>query len=641
MKKELVLISLLICVSADFLIAQMIIPKFGPAEKQELFSSDEEESMPLPFNDGTSIYFYRTYIEGTGNKTTVTGQDIWYSTKGKKGWEKPYRLFREGDLEGQNSIIGTTSNGERIYFFNTTYTSDTSYRKLVFIDKEGKNKWSEPTEIKIPGLEYGEKYYSFYINPTEEVILVSMSPSEKTLDEDLYVSLKNEKGEWGKLISLGSTVNSKRFEVSPYISNDLKTLYFSSNGHGGFGASDIFVSRRLDDTWQNWSKPLNLGEPINSNGYDAFFTMGNNREVYFTSSRNSAHSNIYKATATGEFIFANADSINGSFVFKGLPAENIRLIIEDSEGNFVDEIITDVYGRFKFKKLEEEENYLIKLDVEEDELYLGSKIYFVDATGIKTKRFIYTESKRFVKDKKLKKENNITGVFNFNDSPAGKYALVVTDDSGFILDTILTNSKGEFGKKFSKYDYGISLSPLNMTSEDYESVELYLTDKNGNKVQELKPGKVHRLEDELLIKQVKKVEDVTSVKSDTPLMKGGGMGVEVWKGMSPEDRAIYFDFRALKASDKELKKLLPLIELLKVDKELEVQLTGHTDNVGEEKVNLKVGMNRANSVKRFLVRKGIGASRIKVNSMGERYPTGDNSSEIEKAKNRRVEILIQ
>jgi outer membrane protein OmpA-like peptidoglycan-associated protein len=72
---------------------------------------------------------------------------------------------------------------------------------------------------------------------------------------------------------LGKQINTTGTELSPFLAADGKTLYFSSNGHPGYGRSDVFMSRRLDDSWTQWSTPINLGEPINSSGTDAYYSV--------------------------------------------------------------------------------------------------------------------------------------------------------------------------------------------------------------------------------------------------------------------------------------------------------------------------------------------------------------------------------
>jgi outer membrane protein OmpA-like peptidoglycan-associated protein len=87
-------------------------------------------------------------------------------------------------------------------------------------------------------------------------------------ERDLYVSFK-KKDRWTKPKNLGQVVNSVSNDYSPCLAPDNVTLYYSSSGKPGYGKSDIFMTRRLDDTWLNWSEPKNLGPDINSPLHDS------------------------------------------------------------------------------------------------------------------------------------------------------------------------------------------------------------------------------------------------------------------------------------------------------------------------------------------------------------------------------------
>mgnify|MGYP006214647283 CR=1 FL=1 len=107
--------------------------------------------------------------------------------------------------------------------------------------------------------------------------------------KDVYVSTVKEDGTWSKPKNLGSTVNTFEEEANPFLAADGKTLYFASRGHQGYGAYDLFVTKRLDDSWTNWSQPENLGNVINSPGYELSIFLsakgdkayiGKDRDIY-------------------------------------------------------------------------------------------------------------------------------------------------------------------------------------------------------------------------------------------------------------------------------------------------------------------------------------------------------------------------
>ena len=93
-------------------------------------------------------------------------------------------------------------------------------------------------------------------------MLVFSADSYSTVGvEDLYVSVL-QAGKWSEPKNLGRKINSTAQELSPSLSGDGKYLYFSSNGRRGYGSFDVFFSERLDDSWTNWSDPVNMGANV-------------------------------------------------------------------------------------------------------------------------------------------------------------------------------------------------------------------------------------------------------------------------------------------------------------------------------------------------------------------------------------------
>jgi outer membrane protein OmpA-like peptidoglycan-associated protein len=111
-------------------------------------------------------------------------------------------------------------------------------------------------------------------------------------EEDIYYSLKDKaSGNWSTPKTVGNTINTKGFEISPFLSVTGDTLFFSSNGHGGFGDADIFYSVK-QGSWDNWAAPVNLGYKVNSAKFDAYFSYSAN-DVFWSSNRDSKYADIY------------------------------------------------------------------------------------------------------------------------------------------------------------------------------------------------------------------------------------------------------------------------------------------------------------------------------------------------------------
>src|SRR5690606_25339751 len=87
---------------------------------------------------------------------------------------------------------------------------------------------------------------------------------------DIYVSELSANGQWGRPSNLGSPVNTRKDEISPFLGTDGVTLYFASNGHPALGDHDLFETTISDG---RWTVPRNLGYPVNTSGFEGFITL--------------------------------------------------------------------------------------------------------------------------------------------------------------------------------------------------------------------------------------------------------------------------------------------------------------------------------------------------------------------------------
>lgn len=253
-------------------------------------NSQYEELLPLLSPDGKTLFFGRAANpENVGGK--FAGTDIWISQADETtlDWSKAQNE-KAFNTKGTNAVVGIGEKGDVVYLLNTT---GTKRAQGIYTSSKRNNAWSEPKLIEIPGLDT-EDFLGAYVSPDLKVIIFSMNGSESRGNEDLYISLKNAKGEWSKPRNLGSTINTSGFEMAPFLSADKRRLYFSSNGHPGYGNSDIFYSDRLYESWDIWSAPKNLGVKINSPAFESFFSMYYDSVAFFSSSKNRDFSDLYR-----------------------------------------------------------------------------------------------------------------------------------------------------------------------------------------------------------------------------------------------------------------------------------------------------------------------------------------------------------
>lgn len=269
------------------------VPEFAqPVKLNDSINSKAEEINPLISHDGLQLYFSRAlYDQNKGGK--YAGMDIWHAVRSSKyTWSNASNVLGKLNNRKNNAVLGIKQDGEIIYLLNS-YDN----KEGIAFSKTGASGWTNPESIKIDGLT-SEGFIGYYVHPSYEVLLVSMR-SEGSSNEDLYVCLKDSTKKWGKPINLGPTINTDGFEISPFLSSDMRVLFFASNGHGGYGDSDIYMSERLYNNWTNWSKPQNLGSTINSEMFDAYLSIAHDSTVIFSSNRGGGFSDLYQTSIIG------------------------------------------------------------------------------------------------------------------------------------------------------------------------------------------------------------------------------------------------------------------------------------------------------------------------------------------------------
>jgi outer membrane protein OmpA-like peptidoglycan-associated protein/uncharacterized protein YneR len=274
-------------------------------------NTEAEESMPIFDKESSTLFFVRSSDENSiGGKND---QDVWKSEKEEDFSYSKGASVKELNNKYNNSIVGINKEGNRVYLLNS-YEGKKDLKKGISVSVYKGKKWDKPKEIKIPNLDIEGGFYGFHINSAEDAIIISYFGSNSKGKEDLYVSIKDASGKWSEPLSMGENINSTGFEISPYLSPNDDTLFFSSDGFSGSGDADIFYSVRTGESWSDWSKPINIGSKINSPKFDAYFTFSGNN-FYWSSNRDNKLADIYYTTIIPP-LFADITSTDVTF-FKG------------------------------------------------------------------------------------------------------------------------------------------------------------------------------------------------------------------------------------------------------------------------------------------------------------------------------------
>ncbi len=244
-------------------------------------NSAAQELAPIISPDGKTLYFTRE--DFAGNTGSPKNQDVWFSQLGNNNqWGKAQNIGPPINNIGNNAIASISNVGKTLYLINK-YRSDGTMTFGISQSFATKNGWSFPKDIIVTDFYNNEDGTELAVSPQGNVMVFSLQRRDTEGDKDLYVSFQQKDDSWSEPRRMGNVINTADYEGSPFIALDNKSLYFSSRGISGYGKSDIFLSKRLDDTWLNWSEPENLGPAINSKSWDAYFSISATGDyAYFT-----------------------------------------------------------------------------------------------------------------------------------------------------------------------------------------------------------------------------------------------------------------------------------------------------------------------------------------------------------------------
>lgn len=252
-----------------------LLAQQGPENLGEAVNSEFAELHPVISPDGKMLYFTRSgHPQNTVPKKG--SQDVWFSENQGGYWTLARRMPAPVNREEYNTLYSITPDGNTILTNWVDHDGgDVTIRGFAVIKKTG-GGWGQPQKLAIPGLENLSRgrFETAFLANDGKTLLMAFSTKKGSDEDDLYVSAQDKKGVWSKPVNLGRDVNTDKFtETTPFLASDGVTLYFSSNRDGGLGSNDIYVTRRLDNTYTKWTRPINVGPPVNTPEYDAYYSV--------------------------------------------------------------------------------------------------------------------------------------------------------------------------------------------------------------------------------------------------------------------------------------------------------------------------------------------------------------------------------
>ncbi len=236
-------------------------------------NTEGSEYVPVLSSDGKIMYFV-----GSGRADNYAGEDVFYTERLEDGsWSAPkMEEFFSGPIN--EAVVSMSADGNNLVLF---------IGGKPHISTRMETSWSEPAPILL------QKDFAWIgmasITRNGEALIFE-AKSTQLSDVDIYIAQRKKNGIWDMPFELGSPVNTSSDDRTPFLHSDFKTLYFSSNGHKGYGSFDVFKTTRLDDSWKNWSTPENLGAGVNTAKDEYGFCIPPSGNVAYLATRTSGFS---------------------------------------------------------------------------------------------------------------------------------------------------------------------------------------------------------------------------------------------------------------------------------------------------------------------------------------------------------------
>lgn len=479
------------------------------------FNSTYDEQNPVLSADGNYFFVTRTNHPQNIGGLKDPG-DIWIAHYNGALWGPLQHGGTQLNDKAYNTVIGTSPDAQQLFIaHHQSKGGEPVKTQGISVVSFNGSTWVNPVNISIPYFHTRSATLQGRLSRDGQYFVYAADTYGTSGVEDIYM-VQRDLDSWTEPRNLGTTINTSFQELSPSLNNTNDTLYFSSNGRKGAGSFDVYFSARLDDSWRNWSEPVNIQE-VNASGRELFYSKLRNGNALYTSTINSDGYGDIKLYLSGKPPVKDTVSIPVVITPPAVP-DKLRL-----------------KGRILDAKTSQ--------GIAADLLFTSS----TERESRKAGRGLY--------------EVNLTGSQEYH---------VIIEAKGYIS----------------------SYQTLNLTANQSGELEIDF------RLQPIEVGTTVNLKN-VLFKQ-----------SSTDLL--------------PESK----------------EELDVVVSFMKTNPNVKIQLSGHTDNRGVHKDNVKLSQARVEKVKDYMVSKGISGKRISGKGFGGLKPIASNDSDESRKLNRRVEFTI-
>lgn len=557
---------------------------------------------------------------------------ISYNTSGN--WSEPQVVPVTSDYNV--GTAGISADGQKMMIFMGGATDPGN---LFVINKSG-SEWSKPSIL-------ASTLNSKYLEST-----ASITPDGKTIyfasdrmggqgGMDIYKIELHANGNWSQPVNLGPSVNTKDNEDAPFIHPDQKTLFFTSDGHSTMGGRDIFMTKFINNTW---TKPENMGYPVNTTANDNYFTLiADGTRAYFSSDRKGGQGaqDIYfidmpedagnipltmikgrilnadtgKPMPTKIYVIDNETNKKLDFVYDPDPETGNYLIILPPARNYDVIIESDGFLPYTINVNVPNQDYFYELY---QQINLKNIVQFDEVVGqeVQVKNAFYNTNQDSKADLRKAHEAKLAQSGNVDIYDLMMDLLAAGDDEGvdYVLELIhLTNT-------MDQVNFDESNPNLEVATRVYYYDE---TDESKFEKKNVE-GKT------ILSLPTFEVSEEAKNQKNQPAKKQGTFD----KAALNKLVKVYFDVAKSDLKQQYHTQLDDILAALKKNPDLSVEISGFASQEGSEEMNRELSNKRAIEVLNYLNHRGIVRRRI----IAKGY--GATKTETSKEEGRRVEVRI-
>jgi hypothetical protein len=256
-------------------------------------------------NENPAVSFDGNTIVYTERRGIVNA--IFFSKQENGKWQPPVEITQELMAGEDCSSCSLNSDGTELYLYKTD-----NYDGAIYSSNYINEKW---TPIKKLNKNINTKFYESHasISADGKKLYFTSNRDGGQGNLDIYLSEKDQTGDWGPAVNLGPSINTPYNEDTPFITINNSVLYFCSEGHTSMGGFDNYKSHLSGSAWET---PVNLGYPLNSSDDDKFFQPFNNElNGYYSITTGYKKSEIFYL-GIGDLDVNKIISINGKFSLK-------------------------------------------------------------------------------------------------------------------------------------------------------------------------------------------------------------------------------------------------------------------------------------------------------------------------------------